>query len=351
MVSNKPLPNFIAFGNSLVDQSVKVPNHDILKRYNLNPNELGECSPEILSNIIRDVRHENLEVQVHLGGSALNTCRLLRAIDVCYDARQTARILFCGAIGVDDNGQFVERQLKELDIETFLQTDPTESTGTCICLIHKEDRCCYANIGASKHFQANDKLTDKLKAIVNIQERAVVYIEGFFLTERSQVCRSIIQQFSERNSNVTLAVNLSAPYLVENNIADVNFLVEQADIVFGNKDEFEVLAKCNQINTVIEFVYSMSESLNANARNKIIVITDGNQPIEIYTLVMNESFKWETLDVRVVKQQDVIDTTGAGDAFVAGFFHAYLRQDAIKDCVKFGMEVAVNKLKNVGAQL
>ncbi|XP_037044250.1 adenosine kinase [Bradysia coprophila] len=344
MVSNKPLPNFIAFGNSLVDQSVKVPNHDILKRYNLNPNELGECSLEILSNIIRDVRHENLDVQVHLGGSALNTCRLLRAIG-------DARILFCGAIGVDDNGQFVEQHLKELGIETFLQINPTESTGTCICLIHKDDRCCYANIGASKHFHADDKLTDKLKAIVNIQERAVVYIEGFFLTERSQVCRSIVQQFSERNSNVTLAVNLSAPYLVENNIADVNFLVEQADIVFGNKDEFEVLAKCNQINTVIEFVYSMSENLSANARNKIIVITDGNQPIEIYTLILNESFKWETLDVRVVKQQDVIDTTGAGDAFVAGFFHAHLRQDAIKDCVEFGMEIAVRKLKNVGAQL
>lgn len=60
MVSNlnKPLPNFIAFGNSLVDQSVKVANLDILKRYKLNPNELGECSQQILNNIIQDVRHE-----------------------------------------------------------------------------------------------------------------------------------------------------------------------------------------------------------------------------------------------------------------------------------------------------
>lgn len=342
MVSNKPLPNFIAFGNSLVDQSVKVPNHDILKRYNLNPNELGECSQEILSNIIRDVKNENLEVQIHLGGSALNTCRLLHGIG-------DARILFCGAVGVDDNGRFVEQHLKQLGIETFLQINPTESTGTCICLIHKEDRCCYANIGASKHFQANETLTDKLKAIANMQDNVVVYIEGFFLTERSHVCRSIVQQCSERNSNVTLAVNLSAPYLVENNIADINFLVEQADIVFGNKDEFEVLAKCNQINTVIEFIYSMNENLNG--RNKIVVITDGNQPIEIYTLASNEPFKWETLDVRVVKQQDVVDTTGAGDAFVAGFFDAFLRRETIKDCVSFGMDVAVRKLKNVGAHL
>lgn len=58
MVSNKPLPNFIAFGNSLVDQSVKLADSDILKRYKLNPNELGECSQEILNNIIQDVRHE-----------------------------------------------------------------------------------------------------------------------------------------------------------------------------------------------------------------------------------------------------------------------------------------------------
>lgn len=240
-----------------------------------------------------------------------------------------------------------------LTIEPFifsLQIHVTEPTGTCICLIHNEDRCCYANIGASKHFQANDTLTDKLEAVVNSDENAVVYIEGFFLTERSQVCRSIVQQFSARNSNITLAVNLSAPYLVENNIADVNFLVEQADIVFGNKDEFEVLAKCNQINTVIEFIYSMNENLNGG-RKKVIVITDGKQPIEIYSLTSNESFKWETLDVRVVKQQDVVDTTGAGDAFVAGFFHAFLRQETIRDCVNFGMDVAVRKLKNVGAHL
>lgn len=189
-----------------------------------------------------------------------------------------------------------------------LQIHPTESTGTCICLIHNEDRCCFANIGASKCFNT-DHLNDKLKDIMSLQEKVVVYIEGFFLTERSQVCRSIVQQLSKPNPNTTLAVNLSAPYIVENNINDVNYLVAEADIVFGNKDEFEVLAQCNQINTVIEFIYSMNDNLDG--RSKIVVITDGNQPIEIYTLISNEPFKWETLDVRVVKQQDVIDTTGA----------------------------------------
>lgn len=229
-----------------------------------------------------------------------------------------------------------------------LQINPTESTGTCICLIHNADRCCFANIGASKYFNT-DRLVDKLKDVTSLQETVVVYIEGFFLTERSHVCRSIVEQFSKPNSNIILAVNLSAPYIVENNISDVNYLVAKADIVFGNKDEFEVLAKCNQIHTLIECICTISERLDGG--NKIIVITDGNQPIEIYTLTANEPFKWETLDVRVAKKEDVIDTTGAGDAFVAGFFHAFLRREPIKDCANFGMEVAVKKLKNVGAHL
>lgn len=54
----------------------------------------------------------NLEVQVHLGGSALNTCRLLRGIG-------DTRILFCGAVGGDDNARFVEQHLKQLGIETL----------------------------------------------------------------------------------------------------------------------------------------------------------------------------------------------------------------------------------------
>lgn len=169
------------------------------------------------------------------------------------------------------------------------------------------------------------------------------------MTERSHVCRYIVQQFSKPNSNISFAVNLSACYIIENYTEDINFLVSEADIVFGNKDEFELLAKLNQTNTVIEYIYKMNENLEGH--NKIIVITDGNQPIEIYTLNLNEPFKWETLDVRVVSKQDVIDTTGAGDAFVAGFFHAFFREDTIKECANFGMEVAVKKLKNIGAHL
>jgi len=341
MVSNKPLPNFIAFGNCLVDQSVKVNSHDILKRYKLNPNELGECSQEILNNILQDISHENLKVNVHLGGSALNTCRILNGIS-------DARILFCGAIGDDDNGRFIEQELKGLGIDTFLQTIPTESTGTCICLIHNEDRCCLANIGASKNF-TTDNLNDKLDDVLHLKEKVVFYIEGFFLTERSNVCRYIVQRFSKPNSNIAFAVNLSASYIIENHTDDLNYLIAQAEIVFGNKDEFEVLAKCSQRNSVIEYMYSVSESMQGH--KKIIVITDGNQPIEIYTLTLNEPFKWETLDVRVISKQDVNDTTGAGDAFVAGFFHTFFQQDVIRNCVHFGMEVALKKLKNIGAHL
>lgn len=54
----------------------------------------------------------NLNIQVHLGGSALNTCRILNGIS-------DTRILFCGAIGDDDHGQFIEKQLKELGIDAL----------------------------------------------------------------------------------------------------------------------------------------------------------------------------------------------------------------------------------------
>lgn len=174
-------------------------------------------------------------------------------------------------------------------------------------------------------------------------------MEGFFLTERSHICRYIFEQFSNANSNVTFAVNLSACYIIESHTEEVNYLVSQSDIIFGNKDEFEVLANCNQNNTVIELICSINENLKR--RDKIFVVTNGNQPIEIYTLTVNKPFKWETLDVRVLSKQDVIDTTGAGDSFVAGFFNAFLEQESIKDSVNSGVEIAVKTLKNIGANL
>lgn len=56
--------------------------------------------------------NSNLEILKHLGGSALNTCRMLNGIG-------DARILFCGAVGVDENGQFMKEKLKELGIDAL----------------------------------------------------------------------------------------------------------------------------------------------------------------------------------------------------------------------------------------
>lgn len=263
-----------------------------------------------------------------------------------------------------------------------LQVHPIQPTGACVCLVNKENRCCYANIGASIYFQKK-LLQDKVPELTHappptsptvnalppttlaLMPQQIFYVEGFFVTgERFPVCKYIYEELCRKSNNgyKIMASNLSAVYMIEDYPTEMKYLAEHSSILFGNIDEFRKLAEIYQIAEVEDLIYHLI-TVPKTSRGKVVICTRGpesvfyscagdgsdgtlmerNDKTEMY---LNREYMFEP-----VSPEKVVDTTGCGDAFVAGFLFAYLRGESIGTCVAKGVEVASSKIIYVGGSL
>lgn len=224
-----------------------------------------------------------------------------------------------------------------------LQSFDTHATGTCVCLINKENRCCYANIGASFYFE---KEFFQGQNLIETLHKQIIYIEGFFITgNRFSVCKYMVDEVCQPFAcSKMFATNLSAEYLIENHPEQIKYLAENATILFGNNDEFNKLAEAYKMSGAENVIAHLITS--KSTEEKIIICTQGAGSI-LYSqsskMIVNEEFRFYA-----VPKEKIIDTTGCGDAFVAGFFYAFLRNKAIVDCVANGVEIALKKITSIG---
>lgn len=233
-----------------------------------------------------------------------------------------------------------------------LQSFENHPTGICVCLINKENRCCYANIGASiyfeiEYFQSQDLLEHQLELSPKAYSQ-IFYIEGFFITgQRFSMCEYIVNQVCHSSTASRIfATNLSAKYLIENHPKQIKYLAESASILFGNRDEFNKLAESYQMSRAEDVIVHLINTKPEAIKDKIIVCTHGADTV-LYSssslMLLNKEFHFDP-----VPKDQITDTTGCGDAFVAGFFSAFLRNEPTINCIAKGVEVALKKLTSIG---
>jgi sugar/nucleoside kinase (ribokinase family) len=149
--------------------------------------------------------------------------------------------------------------------------------------------------------------------------------------------------------------------------SEVSHLAINADIMFGNKEEFKALGKamnleCESIYSIAMALHSMSSQgrhfLNTcelgqylNKMGKIIVITDGKDPVIcVYGKACNKPSVIH-FNVPFVNQEFIKDTTGAGDSFVAGFLAGVFVKHSMETCVAWGCWTAQQVIRLVGCQV
>ncbi|XP_055302671.1 adenosine kinase [Sitodiplosis mosellana] len=349
LVGIKMRPKLVLFGNVILDCTFCIEqNSGILSKFGFDPNGLGECSSETLSDVTKDADKTCEFISSQTGGSALNTSKILSLLD-------ESEIVFCGAIGSDVNGAKVREHLDKANLKVRLQSFDNHPTGTCVCLINKDNRCCYANIGASIHFekvyfQSQDLIEHRSELSPKVHTQ-IFYIEGFFITgQRFSVCKYIVDEVCKSSAGARIfATNLSAEYLIENHPEPIKYLAESASILFGNRDQFNKLAESYQMFRAEDVISHLVETKSKAIKDKIIVCTQGAGCV-LYSsssqMLVNKEFHFDP-----VLKERIIDTTGCGDAFVAGFFYAYLRNKSIVNCVAKGVEVALKKITSVGGTI
>lgn len=317
----------MAFCNPLLDISTTV-DEAFLNKYSLQANNA------ILAEVAHLPLYEELtnsyNVNYTAGGSAQNT---MRAAQWLLPPGST---VYVGCVGRDAYGTKLREVATGEGLLVAYQEDETgTATGTCACLITANGQCrsLVANLGAANNFHPRHLETSPMPELL---ERArFYYISGFFLTVSPDAIMNVAQRAVTEEK--VLCFNLSAPFICSYFQEPLMRVLPYVDFLFGN--EAEALALSKQLKLATEETEQIATELarlpSVKGQSRTVIITQGAQPTIVATPGTIQHFS-----VHALAPEKIVDTNGAGDAFVGGFLSQLVQGKELATCVAAGHYVA-----------
>lgn len=311
----------IAVGNAIVDILARVDD-DFLEKHGI-PRAGMQLVDEATANAIyEDMGREGATVECS-GGSAANTLAALAALG--------ADTAFIGKTKDDHLGNLFRHDIKNIGVD--FETAPAEegsATGRCIIAVTPDgERSMSTYLGVCADVYEEDIDT---RFVI---DTSVFYVEGY-LWDQPHAKKSInkaIQACSAKH--VPVAMTLSDTFCVERHREELKDMSKYGvDILFGNEAEMKCLYETDDIDEAIK---QLQQSV------KIGLVTLGPKGAKVVTPL-------GVTDVATAHVEKVVDTTGAGDMFAAGFLYGYTRGWGYADAAKLGNKCAGHIIQQMGAR-
>jgi len=235
---------------------------------------------------------------------------------------------FIGKVNADDLGKKYEEGLTKEKVRYFYNKKKEISpTGTCLILITPDaERTMVTFLGIAGKINEQD-INEKV-----IKESEMIFLEGY-LWDEGQPKSAFDKAMSLSN---TKAMSLSDQFCVERHKADFLDLVKnKLDIIFANEQEITSLIDAKNFEQVIEFGKKLG---------KLLIITRGEKG----SVAIKDQ---EVVECQSKPNLKIIDLTGAGDLFAAGFLHGFIHNISKKECLEKGTEMSSKIIQKVGARL
>ena len=235
---------------------------------------------------------------------------------------------FIGKISDDEFGSKYEEGLKKENVEYFYSKKKEElPTGTCLILITPDsERTMCTFLGTAGKINENDVNSDA------IRKSEIIFLEGY-LWDEGEPKKAFDKAISNANN---VAMSLSDLFCVDRHKPHfLNLIKNKLDITFANEQEIISLIEAKNFNDVINFTKQL---------NKLVVITRGEKGA---VAIKGE----EVIETKIQKNLKVLDLTGAGDLFAAGFLHGHINKLSIKESLEKGTEMASKVIQQIGARL
>ena len=336
-----PVNSLIAIGNPIVDITVSI-DKDTLQNDGLEFRGTVFCNEKTQKFL--DELDKKPIVTYTPGGSVMNTLRICSwCLNMNPNESGKHRITMLGAVGNDIFKDKIFNSLREAKVEPMLEI-LQEKTSRCGVGIYKKDRCLVPDIQASSKL-SKEFIDEKLDSIM---QHDVLLIEGYFLKENFEICKNLCLEFKRQNKLVILT--LSAVCIIQYHMDKIKEIADMADMIIGNMEETEFFAGGK--NAVFQDTYEIVHK-KLSSRNRLLVVTCGSHGV--YCSKYN--YQSMRLDLilqcfpNFVKNDEIVDLNGAGDAFLGGFLAMYLKgntNNKLFTCCKAGNEAASVILRNVG---
>jgi fructokinase len=305
----------LGIGNAIVDVICKVEDNFITN------NSLTKSTMKLVDEAEFKKLLSNLKIEETVsGGSVANSIVGLSQLE--------NKVGFIGKVNNDALGQKYEDGLKKENVNYFYSKKKEElPTGTCLILITPDsERTMCTFLGTAGKINENDVDANAIK------KSEITFLEGY-LWDEGEPKKAFDKAIQGANK---VAMSLSDLFCVERHKPHfLNLVKNKLDITFANEQEITSLIDAKNFNEVVNF----SKQLK-----KLIVITRG---VNGATAIKGD----EIVECGVQKNLKILDLTGAGDLFAAGFLHGHVNNLSIKKSLEKGTEMSSKVIQKIGARL
>ena len=306
----------LGIGNAIVDVICKVDDDFITK------NKLIKSTMKLFFD---ENEFKNLLINLKIektvsGGSVANS--------IVGISQLGEKAGFIGKVSDDEFGSKYEEGLEKENVEYFYSKRKEElPTGTCLILVTPDsERTMCTFLGTAGKINENDVDSDV------IRKSEIIFLEGY-LWDEGEPKKAFDKAINSANQ---VAMSLSDQFCVDRHKPHFLELVKnKLDITFANEQEMTSLIGAKNFNEVINF----SKQLN-----KLVVVTRGDKGA---MAILGE----EIIESEILQNLKILDLTGAGDLFAAGFLYGYVNKLSTKNSLKKGTEMSSKVIQQIGARL
>jgi sugar/nucleoside kinase (ribokinase family) len=268
--------------------------------------------------------YDSMGAGVHLsGGSAANTMTGVASFG--------GRAGYIGKVAADDLGDVFRHDLRAVGV-TFVNapSEPVVPTGRCLIVVTPDaQRTMNTFLGVSALLVPED-VDETLVA-----RASVVYLEGYLFDRdgAKEAYRKASTAAHAAGGKVSLT--LSDSFCVDRHRDDFRDLVAgQVDVLFCNEDELMALYETSDVEDALDAVRRDCEvaAVTRGKDGSVVVTPDGVVPVTAHPVV------------------EVVDTTGAGDLYAAGFLYGLTHGRSLGECGRLGSVAAAEVIAHVGAR-
>jgi sugar/nucleoside kinase (ribokinase family) len=310
----------ICIGNALVDSLEQIEEF-VIDELNLNKARMTLVDKERSNFLLQNMKNPIYEA----GGSAANTAYWISQLG--------GNAGFIGKISNDDLGKQFKSSLKDSGLNDYTVFESEDNqTGLCAIFITPDgERTMNTYLGAGEHLSVDDLHIDAIK------EAKILYMEGYLWDKPSSKSAFLNAAKINKESGGLNSISLSDVFCVEmHRDSFISFIADDIDYVFCNEDELNSLTLQSSTNESFKYFEEKFPKV------KELICTLGSEGAVI--LKNGERHSFEATETRVV------DKTGAGDFFAAGYLYGLQKDLTVDKSANFANKSAAHVISEIGVR-